>query len=166
MTSCCPAANRILLSHTFKEKAGVKRPSSERRRPRERRHNGRQDAHRWVALALVQLLRHERRAKPPIACSQAERSAGARQTAAKADGAIIRTSWQEAKTSGNQAAASWREIGAPPTLLLASRERHKAIPVRHAHRRQRPRIDRIILPDDAVDLQDVRDHRVGLVIGQ
>src|SRR5260221_108273 len=42
----------------------------------------------------------------------------------------------------------------------------KSISIRHSYRRQRLCIDRIVLSDHAVELQDVGDHRVYLVIAE
>src|SRR5256885_1590377 len=43
-------------------------------------------------------------------------------------------------------------------LRLCRDECHKAIPVRHAYLRQRLGIHRVVLSDDAVELQDVGGH--------
>jgi hypothetical protein len=51
-------------------------------------------------------------------------------------------------------------------LRLCRDECHKAIPVRHAYLRQRLGIHRVVLSDDAVELQDVGGHCIEFVIGQ
>src|SRR5262245_6592510 len=45
-------------------------------------------------------------------------------------------------------------------------ECHKAIPVRHTYLRQRLGIHRVVLSDDAVELQDIGGYCVEFVIGQ
>ena len=51
-------------------------------------------------------------------------------------------------------------------LRLCRDECHKAIPVRHTYLRQRLGIHRVVLSDDAVELQDIGGHCVEFVIGQ
>jgi MFS superfamily sulfate permease-like transporter len=50
--------------------------------------------------------------------------------------------------------------------LFSARKRHESVPVRHFHFSQRLRVHRVVVCDDAVEVQDISDHRVDLVVGQ
>src|SRR5207302_8531069 len=73
------------------------------------------------------------------------------------------------------AAALFRKVrrSSPSSLMRFSfasgsfaRPIHEAVAVRHLYLRQRPRVHLVALGDDAIQVQQVCRHRVGLVIGQ
>jgi len=51
-------------------------------------------------------------------------------------------------------------------LLFVAREHTKAVAVRHLHLRQRLRVHRIGLADDAIQLEDIGGDRINLVVAK
>ena len=49
--------------------------------------------------------------------------------------------------------------------LFSARKRHESVAVRHFHFSQRLRVHRVVVIDDAVEVQDISDDRVKLVVG-